>query len=155
MHKLPTKKVKQISLSFSLTAWEHSLFSSLSKHFILPCFHLGIQTCKVWELVNMDFLTQKCCDRTSKRIRLELYDKRTEIRLAFQGIFVCFEKLICLFNFFMKFATVRRRPREAAVSSSAYWMKSLRTSRRSVTRNHRSGLSFAIRQSSCLADGEQ
>ena len=40
IHKLPTKKVKQISLSFSLTTWEHSLFSSL--HFILLCFHLGI-----------------------------------------------------------------------------------------------------------------
>ena len=42
IHKLPTKKVKQSSLSFSLTTWEHSLFSSLSKHFILPCFHLGM-----------------------------------------------------------------------------------------------------------------
>jgi len=29
----------------------------------------------------MDFLTQKCCDRTSKRIRLELHDKRSEIHL--------------------------------------------------------------------------
>jgi len=37
----PRKKAKQISLSFSLTTWEHSLFSSLFKHFTLSCFHLG------------------------------------------------------------------------------------------------------------------
>ena len=41
------------------------------------------------------------------------------------------------------------------MSCSTNWIKSLRTSRRSVTRNHRSGLSFAIRPSSCFADAAQ
>ena len=54
-------------------------------------------------------------------------------------------------NVLKKFATVRRRPSEAAALSSTNRIKSLRTSR-SMTRNHRSGLSFAIRQSSCFAD---
>ena len=37
-----TNQESKTNLSFSLTTWEHSLSSSLSKHFILPCFHLGI-----------------------------------------------------------------------------------------------------------------
>jgi len=42
-------------------------------------------------------------------------------------------------NVLKKFATVRRRPSEAAVLSSTNWIKSLQTSRRrSMTRNHRS-----------------
>jgi len=59
MHKLPTKKVKQISLSFSLTAWEHSRFSSLSKHFILPCFHLGITNLQGLRISQHGFFNTK------------------------------------------------------------------------------------------------
>ena len=58
-HKLPTKKVKQISLSFSLTTWEHSLFSSLSKYFKLPCFHLGITNLQGLRISQHGFFNTK------------------------------------------------------------------------------------------------
>ena len=87
---------------------------------------------------------------------LRAWRKRyTEIFEHHLVIFVCFKKLICLFNVLKKFSTVHRRPGEAAVLSSTNWIKSLRTSRRRMTRNHRSGLSFAIRHSSCFADAAQ
>ena len=54
-----TKKVKQISLSFSLTTWEHSLFSSLSKHFILSCFHLGITNLQSSKISQHGFFNTK------------------------------------------------------------------------------------------------
>jgi len=69
-------------------------------------------------------------------------------------MFVCFKTLTCLFNVLKKFASVRRRPSEAAVLSSTNWINVLQTSR-SMTRNHSSALSFAIRQSSCFADAAQ
>ena len=50
---------KQISLSFSLTTWEHSLFSSLSKHFILPCFHLGITNLQGLRISQYGFFNTK------------------------------------------------------------------------------------------------
>jgi len=59
MHKLPTKKVKQISLSFSSTAWEQSLFSLLSKHFILRCFHLGITNLQGLRISQHGFFNTK------------------------------------------------------------------------------------------------
>ena len=58
-HNLPTKKVTQISLSFRLTAWEHSLFSSLSKHFILTCFHLGITNLQGLRISQHEFFNTK------------------------------------------------------------------------------------------------
>jgi len=61
----PKKKVKQISLGFSLTTWEHSLFSSLSKHFIQPCFNLGTANLQGLRSRQHEFLTQKRCDRTA------------------------------------------------------------------------------------------
>ena len=54
-----TKKAKQISLSFSLTTSEHSLFSSLSKHFILPCFHLGITNLQGLRISQHGFFNTK------------------------------------------------------------------------------------------------
>jgi len=97
----------------------------------------------------MDFLIQNSCDRTaeldmnycyekhyswtSNRLRLELYDKRTETHLY------------CTFNILRKFATVLTGPSEATVLSSINWIKALQSSRRSMTRNQRSGLSFAVR----------
>ena len=45
--------------SFSLTAWEHSLFSSLSKHFILPCFHLSITNLQGWRISQHGFFNTK------------------------------------------------------------------------------------------------
>ena len=59
IHKLPTMKVKQISLSFSLTTWELSLFSSLSKHFILPCFHLDITNLQGLRISQHGFFNTK------------------------------------------------------------------------------------------------
>ena len=53
------QEVKQISLSFSLTTWEHSLFSSLSKHFILPYFHLGITNLQGWRISQHGFFNTK------------------------------------------------------------------------------------------------
>jgi len=52
----------------------------------------------------------------------ELYDKRTETHLH------------CVFNILRKFATVCKRPIEAAVLSSINWIKVLQSSR-SMTRN--------------------
>ena len=50
---------------------------------------------------------------------------------------------------------MRRRPSEAAVLSSTNWINVLQTCRRSMTRNHSSALSFAIRKSSRFADAAQ
>ena len=44
---------------FSLTAWEHSLFASLSKHFILPCFHLGITNLQGLRISQHGFFNTK------------------------------------------------------------------------------------------------
>ena len=53
------QEIKQISLSFSLTTWEDSLFSSLSKHFILLCFHLGITNLQGLRISQHGFFNTK------------------------------------------------------------------------------------------------
>ena len=53
------ERKKHVSLSFSLTAWEHSLFSLLSKHFILPCFHLGITNLQGLRISQHGFFNTK------------------------------------------------------------------------------------------------
>jgi len=56
------------------------------------------------------------------------------------------------FNVLRKFATIRGRPSEAVL---LFQLIALQSSWRSLTRNQRSGLSFAVRQLSCFAHAAQ
>ena len=74
----------------------------------------------------MDFLTQNVAIELPSEYDWNCTTKEPKFICAFSGIFVCFKKLICLFNVLKKFATVSRRPSEAAVLSSTNWIKSFR-----------------------------
>ena len=63
---LPRKKIKQICLIFSLTTGEHSLYSSLSKLFILPAFSYSTINLQGFRISRHGYFTTKSCDRTAQ-----------------------------------------------------------------------------------------
>jgi len=66
INELPTQKVKQIRLIFSLTTSEHLLFSSFCKHFIQPCRQLGTTNLQGLRISQRGYFIQKSCDRTAE-----------------------------------------------------------------------------------------
>jgi len=96
-----------------------------------PAFSYGTINLQGLKISRHGFFNTKICDRTaeldmnscyeshhsltSKRLRLELYDKRTKNHLYVLRNICSFKELICTFNVLRKFATIRRRPSEAIV----------------------------------------
>ena len=88
----------QESKSFSLTTWEHSLFSSLSKHFILPCFHLGITNLQGLRISQRGFYNTKMLRYNFQANTIGIVRQKNRHSFArFKEYFLTFQRSLLLY----------------------------------------------------------